>query len=171
MKLRLVGGLILVFATGNLGFAVARRLRERVALLIRLQGLLQFLITEIDFAVTLFPEALIKVGESLGSDVNMFCNQVVKSLDLGLPLSAAWEHGLTSLVNDSPLQPGDIRPLLTLAPIIGLTDSKDQLRHLKLAQEHLRQRQLEAEQEADKNQKLWCYLGVLSGLVTVLILI
>lgn len=171
MKLKLLGGLILIFATGNIGFAMARSLRERVVLLVRLQGLLEFLMTEIDFAVTFFPEALIKVGQSLGPETNTLCQDVVHSLKIGTPLSVAWENGLVSLINNSPLHPEDIKPLLALAPVIGLTDRKDQLRHLKLAQKHLQQRQLEAEQEANKNQKLWRYLGVLSGLVAALILI
>lgn len=171
MKIRFLGGLILIFATGNMGFAIARSIKERVALLIRLQGLLQFLITEIDFAVTLFPEALTKVGQSLGPETNAFCHQVVENLQAGVPLSVAWERALLILVDNSPLYPDDVKPLWSLAPIIGLTDRQDQLRHLKLAQEHLRQRQLEIEREANKNQKLWRYLGVLSGLVAVLILI
>lgn len=154
-----------------MGFIMARSLRERVTLIVRLQGLLQFLITEIDFAVTLFPEALTRVGKILGPETNDFCHSVVESLQEGLPLSAAWERGLISLLDKSALHRDDIQPLLALAPVIGLTDRKDQLRHLELAQEHLRLRKFQAEQEADKYQKLWRYLGVLSGLVLALILI
>ncbi|MGI6128543.1 MAG: stage III sporulation protein AB [bacterium] len=169
--LKLVGGLILVFATGNMGFAMARNLRKRVTLLARLQGLLQFLITEIDFAVTLLPDALTKIGRSLGPEINLFSHEVVQYLQAGLPLSMAWENSLGTLANSTPLNSDDLKSMQSLAPVLGLSDRRDQLRHLKLAQEHLRQRELQAEREANQNQKLWRYLGVLSGLVAVLILV
>ncbi|NLG86170.1 MAG: stage III sporulation protein AB [Firmicutes bacterium] len=171
MILKLLGALILIFATGNIGFTMARSLKRRVLLLSQLQGLLQFLVTEIDFAVTLLPEALIKVGESMGPEIDHFCQEVVSSLQLGLPLSIAWERSLSTLSDITSLSGDDTKPLKALAPVLGLSDRKDQLRHLKLAQEHLRQREVKAEQEANQNQKLWCYLGVLSGLVIVLILV
>ena len=72
MKIRFLGGLILIFATGNMGFAIARSIKERAALLIRLQGLLQFLVTEIDFAVTIFRSA---DSRPVLTETNAFCHQ------------------------------------------------------------------------------------------------
>ncbi|HKM40007.1 MAG TPA: stage III sporulation protein AB [bacterium] len=171
MVMKLMGSVMVVFASSSVGFAIVRSMRERIILLVRLQGLLQFLVTEIDFAVTFFPEALTKIGRSLGSEIEAFCEGVVDMLGAGAPLATAWERASFSFVNDGPLYVHDIQPLLSLAPVIGLTNRQDQLRHIKLAQEYLRQKQHYIEQEFNKNQKLWQYLGVLGGVVAALVLI
>ena len=113
MKLKLLGSCMLIFASGKAGFAIARSMCERVALIARLQSLLQFMITEIDFALTFFPDALTKVGPALGAEIDSFCQQVVEGLEAGVPLSAAWEEALIQLTSNSPLYADDIKPLLS----------------------------------------------------------
>ncbi|HHV56270.1 MAG TPA: stage III sporulation protein AB [Firmicutes bacterium] len=171
MVVRLLGALLVLFATGSTGYTIARSLGERVALLAQLESLLQYLITEIDYGLTPFPQALERSGRSLGPAITGFCSRILSDLEEGKPLRLAWEQGVATLVALTPLQPQDGEPLLVLGPVLGLSDRRDQLRHLKLAWEHLHYAQREAELEAQKKQKLWRYTGLLSGLVIVLLLI
>ena len=171
MVLKLGGALLLVFATGSTGYLIARNFGDRVALLMSLQSLLQFLITEIDFALTPFPQALKRAGHSLEPSINSFVHEVLSGMEAGKTLCISWEEGVRTLLKYTPLEPDDIKPLTMLSPILGLSDRKDQLRHLKIALEHLRLRQNLAEADAVNNQKLWRYSGVLAGLVVVLLLI
>lgn len=171
MAVKLAGAFLLIFATGSAGYVAARVLDERVILLRRLQGLLQYLATEIDFALTPFPEALTRAGKSLGPEIRAFCSRVLAGLNEGKPLTEAWEEATTFLVTESSLRPKDAEPLRALAPVLGLSDRKDQLRHLELALAQLRHLEHEAESEAIRNQKLFRYAGVLTGLLLVMLFI
>lgn len=157
-------------ATASAGYAIARRLGQRVELIDQMERLLQYLITEIDYGLTPLPQALEHSSRALGEAMNSFCAFVVRELEKGKALGEAWEMGTVALLENTSLRSEDVAPLLTLAPVLGLSDRPDQLRHLKLAGEHLRAVKRDAELEARKNQTLWRYTGVLSGLVLVLLL-
>lgn len=171
MLLRLIGALLLMSATGKAGFIVARKLGERVELLRELENLLRILSTQVDYALTPFPDALVAAGRISSSAVKGFCSFVLKELHNGKSLEMAWKEGVETLLERTPLHPEDLAPLLSLAPVLGVSDRKDQVRHLQLAQELLRQRQYTADVDAKNNQKLWRSAGVLVGLMVVLLLI
>jgi stage III sporulation protein AB len=53
---------------------------------------------------------------------------------------------------------------------LGSTDKQDQIKNIKLALNNLRQQEVTSIEEKQKNEKLWKYLGVLSGLMIFLLL-
>jgi len=161
----------LVSATGNAGYIVARQLGERVEIIRGLENLLGILGTQVDYALTPFPDALLTAGRISAPAIRGFCGSVLKELKRGKPLEIAWREGVEALLERTPLRAEDVEALWGLAPVLGVSDRKDQVRHLQLAQELLRQRQGAAEAEAKNNQKLWRSAGVLIGLMAVLLLL
>ena len=171
MALRLLGALFLISATGRAGFIIARNLKIRHLALGKLRNLLQVLITEIDYAATVFPDMLEKTIGSLGPEIDVLCGHVLEQMNVGKVLSEAWQEGINLMQKCIPLNEDDLRPLRALSLVIGLSDRRDQLRHLKLAQEYIKQRELQAERELQQNQRLCRYFGILGGLTIVLLII
>ena len=89
----------------------------------------------------------------------------------GTTADIAWQAGLDRLLQDSPMLAADLLALRQLGPVLGLSDSHDQERHLLLALQHLQQAEAQAEQQRVQNERMWRYLGVLSGLMLVIILL
>lgn len=161
----------MVSATGSAGYIVARKLGERVELLRGLENLLRILGTQVNYALTPFPDALHTAGRISAPAIREFCGSVLTGLQKGKSLETAWKEGLEALLERTPLCADDLEALWGLAPVLGVSDRRDQVRHLQLAEELLRQRQYTAEAEAKNNQKLWRSAGVLVGLMAVLLLL
>ena len=88
----------------------------------------------------------------------------------GLTASEAWENALEDFSPNSNLNRGDIEILSAFGKYLGATDIQDQIKNIKLTLTHLRQQEVAALEERQKNEKLWRYLGVLSGIMIFLLL-
>lgn len=128
--------------------------------------------TEIAYGATPLPEALSRLGDRMEEPVGRFLASVAALLADGQGRTAgeAWQAGLETLRDGSALVEADLDILTQFGFGLGVSDSSDQVRNLRLAQEQLRAEERRAEEDRTRNEKLWRTLGFLSGIVVVLII-
>lgn len=170
--LKLLGMLLVVGGGGLAGLAVARRYARRPVELRQLQSALQMLETEITYASTILPEALGGVASRCERSVALlFAAARDELLSMqGDTAAEAWEKALQRFYPISSLTSADLAVLRTLGGALGISDGRDQAKHLKLTREQLQAQIEKADRDASGNVKLWSYLGFL-GALTVVILI
>ena len=81
----------------------------------------------------------------------------------------AWEKAVQT--SDTNLTDEDIHILLMLSKMLGQTDVEGQISQIEITENFLEKQIAEAQQEKNKNEKLYCKLGTTIGLAIVIILI
>jgi len=160
---------LIMYVTGAAGFAVAKRFTERPRQLADLCLGLEVLRTEIVYAATPLATALgtLRVRAPMGE----FFARAGEGIAALKTARSAWEDALTVLGAKSALLERDLTTLRHLGEVLGTSDRADQERHLLVVTRRLESLQREAEEEAKRSATLWKYLGVLSGITLVIILI
>lgn len=170
--IKLLAGGLVVFATSSMGFSVARTYRDRPLQLRQLQSALQALATEIAYGATPLPEAFASLAMTTPAPVDRLFAEAAASLrQAGSTAQVAFGAGVDALKGKSALNSTDLRILLQLAPVLGISDRSDQERHLLLTAGQLQREEFKAEEERQRNERMWRYLGVLSGLLLVILLL
>lgn len=170
--LKLIAAGMVVFATSMAGFTIAKGYRERPQQLRMLQSMLQALATEIAYGSTPLPEAFLRLSQSSPAPIAGLFRKAATSLnDPGATADEAWQDGLVELQAHSALHQADLAILEQLGSLLGLSDRADQERHLLLAVQQLVREEARAEQLRQSNERMWRYLGVLSGILLVIVLV
>lgn len=170
--LKLFAASLVVFSTSVAGFSVAKGFRDRPRQLRALQSVLQGLATEIAYGATPLPEAFLRLGRASRQPIaSLFLAAAAALAEPGATAELAWRQGVLQLAGNSALQETDLAILGQLGSLLGLSDRSDQERHLSLAVQQLAREEARAEEARQSNERMWRYLGVLSGLLLVIVLI
>lgn len=169
---RTLGAALITAALGGAGFLVARSYALRPIHLRTLQTVLSLLVTEITYAATPLPDALVTIGRRTRSPVGEFVLDVAGRLrsDPRPSVADAWQQGVLACRGQWALTAGDEDVLIDLGGAIGRSFADDQARHLQLALTRLARHQDEAEAEAKVHTRLWRYAGLCGAALIVLML-
>lgn len=163
---------MIILASSAIGFDIARRYRDRPQHLRQLQSALQGLATEISYGATPLPEAFASLAATQREPISSLFREAAAVLaQSGSTAAEAWQAGLDALVHVSVINNRDLVVVRQLGAVLGLSDSRDQERHLLLAVQQLQGEEIRAEQERQQNERMWRYLGVLSGILLVIVLV
>lgn len=169
---KLIASGLVIFASSMTGFSVARSYRERPRHLRAMQSVLQGLATEISYGATPLPEAFAHLGRTSQRPVaDLFFAAEETLRQPGSTANEAWQRGLERLAAGSALLKSDLSILSQLGSQLGLSDRQDQERHLLLAVQQLAREESRAEEARQSNERMWRYLGVLSGILLVIVLL
>lgn len=170
--IKLIGGLLIVTASGLAGWKKAGLYSRRPRELRQLIAALQMLETDITYVATPLPEALARAAEQIGAPVSILLERIAGELQTGSgrPAREAWSESLQWYHQRSSLSDSDLSIVRGLGNSIGISDREDQGKHIRLAAEQLKAALTAAEEAAQKNVKMWNYVGLLGGLVIVLAL-
>lgn len=173
MTIKLLGAILTLLVPSWVGFQIASRYRRRPLELRALQNGLAILVTEIEYGATPLPDALRSAARAAGPTVGPILQSAAERLERGEGITPG--EALTAAVAEGApstcLQPADLDVLTALAAVLGASGRHDQVRHLRLAQERLAGAEAEASSERSRYERMYRYVGVLSGLALVLILI
>ena len=86
-----------------------------------------------------------------------------------LSAGEAWEKAVQT--SETNLNNEDIHVLLMLSKMLGQTDVEGQISQIEITENFLEKQITEAEEEKNKNEKLYRKLGTTIGLAIVIILI
>lgn len=169
--LKILACLVIISAGGICGMLVARGYSLRPVELRSLKSALQMLETEITYAATPLAEAFGLVAARTDNRLAPLFEETRKELlsMSGCTAKEAWEKALLRFYPQSSLIGCDISILRSLGGALGISDSSDQSKHIRLAMEQIGAEMKKAEISALQHVKLWNYLGFLGGLVIVLI--
>jgi len=173
MLFKVLGGILILASSSSIGFIIANYYNERPKLLRQLQNALSMLETEINFSNSPLPEALRNVALRCDKDVAFLFSKTreyINSMD-GFTASEAWEKALKSYSKAKSLNETDFDILYAFGKYLGTSDREDQINKLKLAISQLKSQEVKAEEDKDKSERVWKYLGVMTGLLIVLLLL
>lgn len=162
---------LIVFSSGAMGLIIAKSFSTQVDNLRQLITFIQILESEIQFARTTLPQIITAQASQFSGAIARFLQMLSKRLQggTGEPFALIWEEGLAILAANGLPKPA-LEDLQSLGDVLGMSDSTEQSKHLKILLHRLDQSLKLAEEDRDKQTRLWQYLGFSAGLLICLLL-
>ena len=157
---------ILVIST-LIGKLMAKKYVHRLEELEDTKAALNMLKSKIKFTYEPIPEIFGEISENSSKNIsNLFFKAKEKmkfeSTDI------AWEEAVEEL--KSNLKTEDKQTIKTLSKLLGSTDTDGQISQIEVTETFLEKQIREAEEEKQKNEKLYTRLGTIMGMTVVIIL-
>ncbi len=173
MLIKLIGGILIIVASGAFGIGMGNKYGGRPKELKRLRILLQMLETEIIYGATPLPFALANVASKADNSLSHFFQDIAEGLIRGsfYSVKEAWDKAVDTSLQDTYLGASDKELLKSFGGILGASDSNDQQKHFKLFYKQLEQQEDLAEEDRRKNEKMYRSLGFLFGIVVFIVLV
>ena len=172
MYLKCLGAALIIAATYFYGNSISAFYRNRVNQLEELLLGLEMFFTEVNYGLTPLPRAFMNIGAKLKEPVGTIFLDTTGEMQKSKGLSAreCWQNALGNSSAILAFSSRNMKLLERLGLAWGKGDKSDQLRQIALIQELLRQALREAQEELQKNDKMWKYLGLLGGATLVIFL-
>lgn len=171
--LKIIGSLIVIFATSIMGFYFANVFTERVKQLRELQYALNILETEIVYTSTPLYEALKNVSErSDGSIKNLFLvmsRQLIEKNNQGVLY--AFKEAEKLLKTEIFFDKEELEIMYSFMSSLGNSDIEGQKKNFNITIKKLEAFEKKAEEKRTKNERLYRYLGVSAGMLIVILLV
>ncbi|NLL47844.1 MAG: hypothetical protein GX249_04595 [Firmicutes bacterium] len=163
---------LVLFSTGAMGLTVARSFSHRVHNLRQLANFLQVLESEMVFAQTTLPHLIQEQAQQFTGEMGRFLASMSRRLQTGAgePFDRIWEDGLKILAQNGFPQ-STLDDLHKLGDVLGKSDVTEQAKHLKVVMQRLDQALIRADEEREKQTRLWQYLGFSAGALLCLLLL
>lgn len=150
------------------GKLIANRYSNRVSELKEMKNGLNMFMTKIKFTYEAIPESFAEIGENVGGKIGYIFTKASQKMQ-SLPAGEAWEEALETV--ETSLSKEDKDVLGKLGRMLGKTDLEGQVSEIKLVQNFLNTQITLAEEEKQKNEKLYKTLGGVIGLAVVILLV
>lgn len=166
----MLGAVLLLLAGAGTGWQFAARLGQRVRELRSLGLALRVLEREVAVGATPLPLALGRAAQVAEPAVARLLGHAAARLSDGSGCTArqAWEDACAQ--TPLSLSAAELEVLRGLGVTLGTSGRSDQVRHIALVRERLAAREEEAREEAERQGRLYRYLGVLVPLALLLAL-
>ncbi len=161
--------LLLIFLVClNSGKIIAKKYSERVEELKDMKNGLNMFLTKIRFTYESVPESFEEIGNNINGNIGKIFIKASESMKEN-SAGEAWDLSLDN--QNSNLTNEDIDILKKLGRMLGKTDIEGQISEIKLVQNFLDTQIELAEEERQKNEKLYKTLGGVLGLAIAIILV
>lgn len=169
--IKLIGSILLFFSCTGLGFRIANDYRNRPKHIRALQHALRLLQTEIEYSVTPLQGALRRVAERVKEPVRSLFEVAARELDdPECPVRDAIQRGVLQTKDRNAMRDGDYDVLLEFAQTLGSSDRFHQTQQFQVTLLHFDALVAESDDSRRRNERLWQYLGVLSGLLLIVLM-
>lgn len=162
--------LVIFLSSSKIGKMLAQRYNYRVQELEELKNALNLFKTKIKFTYETIPEIFEEISNNITKNISNIFKSTVKGLK-DFSVSQAWEQAIESEKKNTNLNEEDIRVIKLLSKQLGITDIEGQISQIEITEHFLDTQIKQAQQEKEKNQKLYQKLGTTMGLVIVILLI
>lgn len=159
---------IILFGTSYIGILMAKKYSNRVKDLKEMRKALNFFEDKIKFTYEPIPD----VFEEISSKVNENIGEIFKSsanLMQNESAGVSWEKAVDSANSNFTKEDNEI--IKGLAKMLGKTDIDGQVSEIRLTNKFIDVQIKDAENEKNRNEKLYKTLGVTVGLAIVIVLI
>ncbi len=162
--------LFLVFiAISLIGKTISQKYKLRLIELEEIKNALNIFKTKIKFTYAPIGEIFDEISlEAEKSNVANLFKKAKEKLQTG-SASNAWEYALENTTTN--MKQEDISVLKNLSKLLGTSDLEGQISQIELTQDFLDTQIKQAEEEKQKNEKLYQKLGTIIGLGIVIMLI
>ncbi|KUO71057.1 MAG: hypothetical protein APF77_04985 [Clostridia bacterium BRH_c25] len=173
LLLKIIGGLLVISASGLLGILFSNRLSLRYKELNNLRRFMQMLETEVTYGATPLPVALKNTSNKAEGLISSFFICISNSLtDRSFyTVWDAWTYAAEAVLVGSSLQRADIELIKSFGSILGCSDREDQKKHFELFYLQLKHQEDAAQAEIKRSAKMYRSLGFLLGTAVFIVLI
>ena len=161
--------LILVFISSSLiGRLISKKYIDRVEELKEIKNALNIFKSKIKFTYEPLQEIFKQISNMVNKNIgNIFKN--AKDIMKEKTAAIAWEEAVEN--SNTNLKEEDLQVLKNLSKLLGISDIDGQISQIEVTESFIERQLREAEQEKQKNVKLYKMLGNTIGLAIVIILI
>lgn len=161
--------LLLVFiASSFIGRCIAKKYSYRLEELEEIKNILNVFKSKIRFTYEPIPEIFREIASNTKENIGQIFERAEENMQ-NFSAGVAWEKAVQS--SETNLTDEDIHVLLMLSKMLGQTDVEGQIGQIEITENFLEKQITEAEEEKNKNEKLYRKLGTTIGLAIVIILI
>lgn len=169
--IKTIGAGLLVISCTAMGFRIAKEFRERPRQLRLLLHSLRVLQAEIEYSVTPLPQALTKVAQRSLFPIDIVFREAARVLtEREESVVEALEEGIQACQAGASLRTQDFEVLREFGKTLGVSDRVHQTQHFEVAISRLSGLEHEARDSQKRHERLWQYVGVLTGLMLVVLL-
>lgn len=151
-----------------LGYSKANKYINRVKELICLKSVLNIFENKIKFTQSPLEEIFTIIAENC-SEKNIKCIFQILAIKHDTNIHKTWENIISNA--ETSLNNEDKKILIDMGKILGTTDVEGQVSNIKITSSFIDKQIEKAEQEKEKNVKMFRTLGIVSGLAIIVILI
>ncbi len=169
--IRALGAAMVLAATSGIGWRIAGSYRRRPAQLRALAQSVRLLKAEVEYSVMPLPQALKHVAtraDRAVADLYRLAGEALSNVDV--TVANAFRIGIDACAPRSALRSEDFDVMRELGATLGTSDSVHQSQQIDVALARLNSLEAMARELQQKNERMWQYLGVLSGLLIVILL-
>jgi stage III sporulation protein AB len=173
MLIKIIGGILIVSASGLVGILLSNRLSIRHMELKNLRRFMQMLETEITYGATPLPIALMNISNKTEGLIRSFFINVSKSLieRSFYSVDDAWTNAADIVLSDTSLKNADIELIKSFGSVLGCSDREDQKKHFELFYLQIKHQEDAALSEINRSAKMYRSLGFLLGIAVFVVLV
>lgn len=161
--------LLLVLITSSLiGRFIAKKYSYRLEELEEIKNILNVFKSKIRFTYEPIPEIFREIASNAQENIGQIFEKAGKNMQ-DFSAGEAWEKAVQT--SETNLTNEDLHVLLMLSKMLGQTDIEGQISQIEITENFLEKQIKEAQQEKNRNEKLYRKLGTTIGLAIVIILI
>ncbi len=164
--------IMVIVSTTLMGFLLAGRYKQRVRELRIIYGALKHVETEIVYGLTPLPQAFYNISCRVEQPLQeVFSYMSEKFSDHELSTVEIWQSSWMKYQDRMALKKGDYEILFQLGHSLGQSDKENQMKHIAIALTYLQTEEEGARQEQQKHEKMYQYLGFLTGVMIIILMI
>lgn len=173
MLLKIIGSILIISASGFIGFLYSKDCSARPQQLREIQNMLQMLENEISFLSTPLSEAFERIYKSSNNSISAIFKSAHEYLidNLNYNASEAWALAVRDNIKKTSLKEEDEEILVSFGKILGSSDVEGQIGNIRLTVNQLKMQEHKAEEIRKKNENMYRTLGVLGGIAIVILLL
>ena len=161
--------LSLVFAIAfYIGWLISKKYSNRVLELKEMKNALNMFETKIKFTYASVPEIFKEISENIKNVIGNIFEVAWRQME-HMTAGEAWQYSLDNVQCNLKQEDKDV--IKKLGRMLGKTDVDGQISEIKLVNEFLNTQIQLAEEEKNKNEKMYKTLGGIIGLTIVIVLI
>ena len=161
--------LVFIFIASSLiGRCIGKKYSYRLEELEEIKNILNVFKSKIRFTYEPIPEIFREIASNAQENIGQIFEKAEKNMQ-DFSAGEAWEKAVQT--SETNLTNEDLHVLLMLSKMLGQTDVEGQISQIEITENFLEKQIKEAQQEKNKNEKLYRKLGTTIGLAIVIILI
>ncbi len=159
--------LILISST-IIGITFSKKYAYRVKELQEMKSALNMFITKIKFTYEPIPSTFLYISEKVEGNISRIFKNAIEEME-SKPAGEAWNSSLDIISTN--MKKEDIDVIKNLGRLLGKTDIDGQINEIKLVNSFLDTQIKNAEEEKNKNEKMYRTLGIVAGMTITILLI
>lgn len=162
---------LIIGTTTLIGYTYSNRLQKRSTVIKQISYGLQILESEIVFGLTPLQVAFDKISKQISHPASLLFKETSELVQIHSDIRVSVENALTNLDKILPMDAEEKSVVLQLATSLGKYDAGSQQLHIRNAIINLERIHLDAVENFVKYGKMSRYLGMLTGLLIVILLL